>query len=360
MFARGTCLLDLRSEVEVLSGSLPNAINLPILTSTERELVGTTYARHGSSAAYELGLELVSGQVREQRIQQWADALASHNIKAVYCWRGGLRSSIAQEWLLEKGITVKRLPGGFKQLRNFLREELALICNTREIVSVWGMTGCAKTSALSPHAERIGFVDLEAIAQHRGSAFGCVYDSQPAQVTFENELTVAAIRVPQTRPIIFEAESKLIGRCALPETLLQAILSSKRIIVEDSLENRVDRIIEEYIIFLLKRFRTNDLDLTDRAENVSHKQLEEFLLKCLTRIHKKLGGERTAQLGKLIVEACHAQAKSGDAAAHRPWITLLLQEYYDPQYEYYSKLHNPHTVMTRCLPTELLSVIEGL
>ena len=52
-----TPLIDTRAPVEFAKGSLPTAINLPLMTDDEREAVGTCYKEQGQEAAVRLGHE---------------------------------------------------------------------------------------------------------------------------------------------------------------------------------------------------------------------------------------------------------------------------------------------------------------
>ena len=63
--------IDLRSEKEFRKGSIPNAVNIPILTSNEYESVGIEYKLYGKTAAIKLGHKLVSGDVKKERVKDW-------------------------------------------------------------------------------------------------------------------------------------------------------------------------------------------------------------------------------------------------------------------------------------------------
>ncbi|MFM8313989.1 MAG: rhodanese-like domain-containing protein, partial [Deltaproteobacteria bacterium] len=135
-------LLDVRSEGEFQEGHIPGSISGPILTNTERHLVGLTYKQKGQEAAIALGLSLVE-KFREERVQQWLQSFPKSI--AVTCWRGGLRSRFASGWL-EKVVgncrDIVQITGGYKALR---RELLKVIEAPREMVVLGGMTGSGKT-----------------------------------------------------------------------------------------------------------------------------------------------------------------------------------------------------------------------
>ena len=109
MLREGFPLIDLRAPAEFALGAFPGAVNLPLLTDAERAAVGTRYKRCGQQAAIALGEELVSGAVRDARIEAWRGFITAHPTTLLYCWRGGLRSQIAQEWLRDVGVDVSRV-----------------------------------------------------------------------------------------------------------------------------------------------------------------------------------------------------------------------------------------------------------
>lgn len=111
-------LIDVRAPVEFAQGALPGAVNLPLMIDDERHQVGIAYKKHGQAAAIELGERLVSGAVKQARIAAWQAYLAEYPNALIYCFRGGLRSQITQQWLEEAGISRPRLEGGWKAMRH--------------------------------------------------------------------------------------------------------------------------------------------------------------------------------------------------------------------------------------------------
>ncbi|MEX2365907.1 MAG: tRNA 2-selenouridine(34) synthase MnmH, partial [Pseudohongiellaceae bacterium] len=59
-----------------------------------------------------------------------------------------------------------------------------------------------------------------------------------------------------------------------------------------------------------------------------------FVLDNLDRIRKRLGSERHQQLADSFSEALGLLYDTGDSSAFAPGIRHLLEEYYDPMYEY--------------------------
>ena len=117
------CNIDLRSEHEFKKSTIPGSVNLPILNDLEFESVGKQYKNKGKEAALKLGLEIVSGKVKNNRIFQWKKHIKLNKGCYIFCYRGGLRSEIAKEWLLKENIPVKRIRGGYKRVRGSILEK---------------------------------------------------------------------------------------------------------------------------------------------------------------------------------------------------------------------------------------------
>lgn len=174
LLTRRQPLLDVRAPAEFALGQLPNSLNAPILNDAERKRVGITYKQQGHDAAVTVGHRLVNGAVKERRIAAWREFCARHPDAMVMCWRGGQRSALAQQWLAEAGLTQQRVSGGFKALRNACLNVLDNPGKRWWLVS--GRTGSAKTLLIQALDTSI---DLEGLANHRGSAFGRRLSPQP-------------------------------------------------------------------------------------------------------------------------------------------------------------------------------------
>ena len=216
--------------------------------------------------------------------------------------------------------------GGYKAMRRFLLEELERSVGRAEFVLISGKTGTGKTRVI---ARLSASVDLEALANHRGSTFGQLPLPQPSQIDFENALSIALMKQLEQRkgPIFLEDEGRLIGRLALPEVLRQKMKNAPMLVVEQSLEQRVDVVIEDYVLDLGKRYA--EIHGDDGARRHSEKLQDDLL-----RIRKRLGGERHQQVSAVMAGAFAAQWRDGDLSLHREWIRFLLENYYDPMYEY--------------------------
>ena len=116
-------MLDTRAPVEFVKGAFPGAVNIPLMNDAEREQIGLRYKQQGQDAAIALGHQLVSGETKAARIRAWADFAHRHPDGCLYCFRGGLRSRIARQWIQEEaGIDYPRVAGGYKAMRGFLLE----------------------------------------------------------------------------------------------------------------------------------------------------------------------------------------------------------------------------------------------
>jgi len=214
-------LIDLRAPNEFHKGAFPNAISLPLLTDEERHRVGVRYKQAGQSAAIALGEQLVAQEVRAHRLHGWLAAVRDNaragKRTALMCWRGGLRSAVVQRWLLEAGVEVPRITGGYKALRHVAIDVLeGAEHHPRPVYVLGGPTGSGKTALLHLLGATI---DLEGLAHHRGSAFGGHAQEQPTQTTFENSLACTLLRhwSEPWRATLYEDESRNIGRAAIPE-----------------------------------------------------------------------------------------------------------------------------------------------
>ena len=324
LFLEDTPMMDMRAPVEFARGAFPHTENLPLLDDRQRQMVGTEYKRAGQDAAIELGWRLATPEVRAQRLAAWSDFVQRHPQGYLYCFRGGLRSRTAQQLLRAEGIGYPLVEGGYKAMRNFLLEELERQCTQLPLVVIAGHTGSGKTELIHRAARSI---DLEGIARHRGSSFGRTGQPQPAQIDFENRVSIDLLKLAQQPgPVFVEDESRLIGRCALPPVLQQALKDAPRVLVEEPVEARARRIVHDYVTDALSRFGED-------SEGAAQ-ALGEELRDNLSRIRKRLGGLRHQQLDEQLQEANAELQRSGSAEAYIPPVTALLREYYDGTYDY--------------------------
>jgi len=256
-------LIDTRSPVEFAKGSLPTAINLPLMTDVEREAVGTCYKEQGADAAVRLGHELVAGDLKEQRVGAWKAFVAQHPTGALFCFRGGMRSEIAQRWLKDAGVDYPRIKGGYKAMRRWLTDSTDQLIEKTPLLLLGGPTGAAKTRILNEGnrgAPIPGSVDLEGLANHRGSAFGRRVTEQPTQIGFELALGIQLLkhRYAGHQKLLLEDEGRLIGRCALPLSLQTARHEADWVQLDASVDARVEHSYENYILQNLEELMIQD------------------------------------------------------------------------------------------------------
>lgn len=338
VFLSNASLLDVRAPIEFDKGAFPGAINLPLMNDIERQKVGTCYKQSGQAAALSLGHRLVSGQTKQERIAAWAVFARAHSAGYLYCFRGGLRSQIVQEWLQnEAGIAYPRVTGGYKSMRNFLLETTARASAECDFIVLGGMTGTGKTDVLEQLTHSI---DLEAHAYHRGSSFGKHVTGQPVQINFENALSIDILkkRAAGHECFVLEDESGAIGRCSLPIEMYQKMQLCPMVWLEDSLENRIQRILRDYVFKLRAEF----VDV--HGEEQGFIFFAERLRQSLGKIEKRLGGERHQRLAVMMDGALSEQWRTGDVELHRGWIEELLAHYYDPMYIHQRKLKSSRIV----------------
>lgn len=310
-----TAVIDVRSEGEYEKAHFENTVNIPILSDAHRHDVGLTYKTAGSEAAKALGHKLVSGAYKERMIRQWCESIKSRpgQPALIFCWRGGLRSRLAQDWVYQEGLEVLRVESGYKGLRH---EALNVIENPAPFVVLSGMTGAGKT--------RLGhklrqFVDLEALASHRGSAFGSyIGRSQPQQATFENKLAQSLYQAMDN--FVLEDESPNIGRCHVPDSFYARMASAPMVMIETPARERALEIFKEYI-------------QAPFAGGMPLHELVASFAKSVERIRNKLGGLECDNIKLMLSLSFQFDPLSEDyTGAYLDWIERLLTHYYDKLY----------------------------
>jgi tRNA 2-selenouridine synthase len=328
LFLDDAPMMDMRAPIEFVKGAFPGTVNLPLMTDQERQKVGTCYKQQGQAAAITLGHQLVSGATKRERLHAWASFAKAYPDGYLYCARGGLRSLIVQQWLRdEAGIDYPRIKGGYKAMRTFLLETTQQAVEQCDFVLVGGLTGTGKTDVLH---QLNNVLDLEGHANHRGSSFGKRATGQPAQIDFENKLAVDVLkkRARGIEQFVLEDEGRIVGSCSVPLELYQGMQHYPMVWLEDSFDNRVERILRDYVINLCAEF----VDV--HGEEHGRLKFAERMTQSMGNIHKRLGGERFQRLSAILSEALDEQLRSGAVDLHRGWIEGLLKEYYDPMYAY--------------------------
>jgi tRNA 2-selenouridine synthase len=296
--------IDVRSPEEYAVGHIPNAVNIPLFNDDERAQVGTIYKQVGVEEAKQLGLSIVSTKLPE--IVGQARLLHKSGRKVVvYCWRGGMRSKSIVNVLEMMGIAAAQLLGGYKTYRQHVLDRLRNIEIKPVIVVLCGSTGTGKTIILNLLAQQnIPVIDLEKLANHRGSVFGQIGLGKPSTAQNFDAKLLQELDMLNNRPyIVVECESKRIGNVYLPDSLFNAMRQGKKILLTTDIEIRVNRLIEEY------------LDL--------YSNNQEAIVASIESLRKRIGNKKTDQL--LI------DFKAGKI---REVVKMLLLDYYDPMYGY--------------------------
>jgi len=318
-------LIDVRANIEFEKGAFPKSVNFPLMNDNERHLIGIRYKEEGNTSAVALGKELVA-PFKEERVQAWVNFIKANPNVYLYCFRGGQRSQISQAWVKEAGLSIPRLKGGYKAFRQFLMQESEVVSEQLKTIIIGGRTGSGKTLLLHKIQKSI---DLEGLANHRGSSFGGFSTAQPSQIDFENRLAYALIQ-HQARgdsQIIIEDESRNIGRVNIPKPIFDNFQKGQLILLETPLAERVDITFDEYVVQALKNYKSN---YGAYGEELWYKDAHAGL----ERIQKRLGRERYLKITQAFSDAFALQKVSGELTQHKAWIEILLVEYYDPMYDY--------------------------
>lgn len=294
-------VIDVRSPSEYGHASIPGAFSLPLFTDDERAIVGTLYKQKGKQAAIKSGLDFFGPKMTD--IIAHAEKIAAdykpETPFLVHCWRGGMRSA-GIAWLLELyGFKVVTLQGGYKSYRRFA---LDWFQKTIPMRVIGGYTGSGKTAILSflqQHHEPV--IDLEALAHHKGSAFGHLGEAkQPSQEQFENNLAYALWKcfdIDQAKYVWVEDESQRIGAVNLPINVFNQKQSGELYFLDIPFEERLKTSIALYGAYE-----------------------KEQLINAILRIQKRLGGLETKTAISALID--------GDTAAS----FAILLRYYDKYY----------------------------
>lgn len=238
-------IIDVRSPSEYRDDHLPGAVNLPVLDDAQRVRVGTIYKQVAPFAARKIGAALVARNTARHIEEVLIDRPGGWR-PLVYCWRGGQRSGSFATILSQIGWRVERLAGGYKSWRSLVLHELEQTPVRAPVLVLDGNTGTGKTEILHRLAGLGGqVIDLEALANHRGSLFGA-RGAQPSQKMFEGRLACALAALDPSRPLVVEAESAKIGDLRLPRQLWRAMQSAERIEIVAPRESRAAYLARTY------------------------------------------------------------------------------------------------------------------
>lgn len=293
--------IDVRSPSEFNDATIPGSLNIPFFDDAERAEIGTIYKQVSVKAAMDRGLELFSAKL-PAFIKQFEQIQGT---KAVFCWRGGMRSRTTATVLALMGIKVYRLTGGFRTYRRWVVETLEQFDLKPRPVVLLGNTGTGKTAILRQlKHEGYPVLDLEGMAGHRGSVFGHVGIKANNQKTFDSLLVTDLLELQQSPYVLMEGESKRIGKVVLPDFLISKKEQAMQLFIQLPLEERVRQIVADY-----------------KPQEHKPELIQGYNL-IKERIHTPIAKEIMMNLETDQFEEA---------------VRLLLEYYYDPRYEYAMK-----------------------
>lgn len=239
-------VIDVRSPAEFAEDHVPGAINLPALSNDERAAVGTVYVQVSPFKARKMGAALVARNVAAHLEGPLKDHLGSWQ-PLVYCWRGGQRSGSFASILSQIGWRAEVIEGGYQSFRNLVHDIVYDTPVLHRLILLDGNTGTAKTDILH-RLDTLGVqvLDLEGLANHRGSLLGEMAGGQPAQKGFETALACALVALDPARPVIVEAESSKVGERIVPPSVWAAMKAAPRIEIDAPLDARATYLADTY------------------------------------------------------------------------------------------------------------------
>jgi tRNA 2-selenouridine synthase len=293
-------IIDVRSPSEFAEDHIPGAINLPVLSDAERAKVGTIYKQESSFTARKIGAALVSQNAAAHLSGPLADKTGEWQ-PLVYCWRGGQRSGSFATILDQVGWRVQLLDGGYRSYRRLVVDALYDTPLPHRITLIEGSTGTAKTRLLH-HLAQSGaqVLDLEGLANHRGSLFGGQAGGQPSQKMFESRLAAALDALDPGQMTWVEAESSKVGARIIPSAVWYAMCAAPRIEIRASTDARARYLSSAYG------------DLTENVDQL-HRQIDQ------------LRGYHAAD----TIAAWHGLVDEG---AWQALAKALVTAHYDPRY----------------------------
>ncbi|MGM0369575.1 MAG: tRNA 2-selenouridine(34) synthase MnmH [Bacillota bacterium] len=319
-----TLYLDVRTPAEFKESTIPGAVNIPLFNNQQHSKVGTVYTKESPSKAKMLGVELIAPKLPEL-LQEIKSVTEEYKNTIIFCSRGGLRSESVRSFCeLIDLPNIYKLKGGYKSYRHFVMEQLEDYDLQSRLLVIHGFTGTGKTDLLYKLEENnIPIIDLEGLANHRGSAFGSIGLGEPTnQKQFDSLLLEKLEKISDAPLIAVEAESKRIGISVLPQFFLDAMDNGIHILLKRSLASRVDQIFTEYST----NYHQNKAAFIDRTlESIS--AVKKYII-------QKIGKEGYNKL----VDYC----KNGEL---KEVIKILLTKYYDPLYKHSQQQHDKFSLV---------------
>jgi len=314
IFSSGKQLVDLRSPQERVAGQLSCAIDLPFSLDREEDSIKTPFVNDNRTAAEKLAVHYFSGSRGMRRMIEWGRQLDSEAEYLVFCQNGGLRSEIALDVLKKNGFSADKVPGGYEYIRAKLTD---LFHQPKENFVVSGLIGAVKRSLLIDfeHYIDISWLICEPVRPGQDPK-----GIETKEKNFENEVAIQRFNKRDLARHILKDEPIFLTGPMMPKFPEALVLKSPVIIVETSLEERVENIIQEHITDQLSEYQSAFGDI------LGFHYFTHFLLDSVRYIESELGSSFTFDLRKLINRAVY----SNDPSAHEAWVRPLLTDYYDP------------------------------
>ncbi|MCT4543039.1 MAG: tRNA 2-selenouridine(34) synthase MnmH [Vallitalea sp.] len=304
--------IDVRTSKEFQDGTIPGAINIPIFNNEERAYLGHTYKNIGKVTAKEEGFEIASHKLPDiyEKIKK---ASKDYSKIVIFCWRGGLRSKSIATVMSLLSLPVYQLVGGYKAYRTYVLKEFESKIDTPSpYIVLHGYTGCGKTLLLTALKKKnMPVLDLEGLANHRGSSFGGVgLGEQPPQKVFEANI-YKELKSFNNSLIFVEAESSKIGKRVVPTFAINHIKTGIHVLVNLDREIRIKRLIDDYM-------ETNGT----YADNIS------YIKNSLSAIKSYMSNKDYALMNEYLINNNLYE-----------FVGLLLDNYYDPMYSKWKKYY---------------------
>lgn len=296
-------IIDVRSPGEYNHAQIPGAYSLPLFNDEERKIIGTTYKQQSREAATKIGLDFFGVKMkkmveeveaiignRQQAINK--DQLPIAHCVLIHCWRGGMRSA-AVAWLLDMyGFKVYTLAGGYKTFRNWV---LMQFDKGYSLKILGGYTGSGKTLILQELKRKdYSVIDLENLANHKGSAFGAIGEKpQPTQEMFENLLARELFTKASppagggARPddtigrglegAWLEDESQRIGKLIIPNSLWEKMRESPVYFLDIPFKERLNYLVAAYGNFEKEKLAESIERIQKRLGGLEARNAKNFL-----------------------------------------------------------------------------------
>lgn len=283
-------VIDVRSPAEFAEDHVPGAINLPVMSNEERAKIGTIYVQESAFRARKLGAAIVARNAATHIENELSEKDGGWQ-PLVYCWRGGQRSGSFASILTQIGWRAELLEGGYRSYRSQVVKALYEDPLPHRFVLLDGNTGSGKTAILHDlQKQGAQMLDLEGLANHRGSLLGAMRDEQPSQKMFESRLALALSQFDPSRPVVTEAESSKIGERLIPASVWRTMCAAPRIDIAATLPARAKFLTRDYADVLEDPARMAER-LNKLRALCGHKRVDQWLEFLRTGQHEILAAE---------------------------------------------------------------------